>query len=313
MSTDLELRISRPGGDRSLEATAGRSYGSVVIPSLLFIVPALVGHPAIDADNLIQNFPLRVLAGRQLATCHLPLLDPLTNSGTPLLGGMNAGALYPLTVLLCRHPAPRRLGLQHDRGLRDGRRGHVRPVAVWHRVCTVPAFVAGISYAYCGAMIGQMVHLGVVQGYSFIPWGMLLMLALSRRLTQLGPAANIFQLARVGLPWAFGLAALWGMTFLSGEPRTISSIELLTIVVVPCVLILRSSYWLNSWRLRVAYIATLAVGFAWGLGIGLIQLLPGGPSSTTQSATPSVTPTLARGVARRALERTSLYSRSLWR
>ena len=65
------------------------------------------------------------------------------------------------------------------------------------------------------------------------------------------------------------------MTFLSGEPRSISSIELLTIVVVPCVLILRSSYWLNSWRLRVAYVVTLAVGFVWGVGIGLIQLLPG--------------------------------------
>ena len=65
---------------------------------MLFIVPALVGHPAIDADNLIQNFPLRVLAGHQLASGHLPLLDPLTNSGTPLLGGMNAGALYPLTL-----------------------------------------------------------------------------------------------------------------------------------------------------------------------------------------------------------------------
>src|ERR1700677_4921322 len=71
----------------------------VGIPLVLFVIPALAGHPAIDADDLIQNFPLRVLAGRQLATGHLPLLNPLTNSGTPLLGGLNAGALYPLTLL----------------------------------------------------------------------------------------------------------------------------------------------------------------------------------------------------------------------
>ena len=145
----------------------------------------------------------------------------------------------------------------------------------WHRVRTVPAFVAGVSYAYCGAMIGQMVHLGVVQGYSFIPWAMLLMLALSRRLTRVDSDASFFELARVGLPWALGVAALWGLTFLSGEPRAISSIELLTIVVVPCVLILRSSYWLRLLAPAVAYLATLAVGFAWGLGLGLIQLLPG--------------------------------------
>jgi hypothetical protein len=246
----------------------------VVIPSLLFIVPALFGHPAIDADNLIQNFPLRVLAGRQLATGHLPLLDPLTNSGTPLLGGMNAGALYPLTILYAFIPPLVAWVFNMIVVYVTGAVG-MFALLRWHRVKTVPAFVAGISYAYCGAMIGQMVHLGVVQGYSFIPWGMLLMVALSRRLTRVGPQASVFQLARVGLPWALGIAALWGMTFLSGEPRTISCIELLTIVVVPCVLILRSSYWLNSWRLRVAYVITLAVGFVWGLGIGLIQLLPG--------------------------------------
>ena len=61
--------------------------------------------PAIDADNLIQNFPLRVLAGQQIASGHLPLLDPLANAGTPLLGGMNAGALYPLTVIFAFIPA----------------------------------------------------------------------------------------------------------------------------------------------------------------------------------------------------------------
>ena len=72
----------------------------------------------------------------------------------------------------------------------------------WHGVRTVPAFVAGISYAYCGAMIGQMVHLGVVQGYSFVPWGTLLMVALSRRLTRVDSDASILDLARVGLPWA---------------------------------------------------------------------------------------------------------------
>ena len=42
-----------------------------------------------------------------------------------------------------------------------------------------------ICYAYSGAMVGQMVHLGVVQGYSFVPWALLLMVALSRRLAEL--------------------------------------------------------------------------------------------------------------------------------
>lgn len=274
MSTDLEPSDLTPWW-RPLAPSDRRALAwFVFIPSLLFIVPALFGHPAIDADNLIQNFPLRVLAGRQLATGHLPLLDPLTNSGTPLLGGLNAGALYPLTLLYVFIPP---LVAWVFNMIVIYVTGAVGMFALlrWHRVGAAPAFVAGISYAYCGAMIGQMVHLGVVQGYSFVPWGMLLMVALSGRLRRVHPGASIPELARVGLPWALGVAGLWGMTFLSGEPRSISSIELLTLVVVPCVLILRSSYWLNSWRLRVAYVVTLAVGFAWGVGLGLIQLLPG--------------------------------------
>src|SRR6204780_717362 len=127
-------------GDRWALATL------VGIPLVLFILPALFGHPAIDADNLIQNFPLRVLAGRQLATGHLPLLDPLTNSGTPLLGGMNAGALYPLTLLYAFIPP---LVVWVFNMIVVYVTGAVGMFALlrWHRVRTVPAFVAGISYA----------------------------------------------------------------------------------------------------------------------------------------------------------------------
>jgi hypothetical protein len=246
----------------------------VFIPLVLFIVPALAGHPAIDADNLIQNFPLRVLAGKQIASGHLPLLDPLTNAGTPLLGGMNAGALYPLTVIFAFTPAIAAWIFNMIVVYVTSAVG-MFVLLRWHGVRTVPAFAAGLSYTYTGAMIGQMVHLGVVQGYSFIPWAVVLMLALSRRLRNTSPDTSWVSLARIGLPWICGVALLWGLTFLSGEPRAIATIELLTIVVVPCVLLLRSSYWLATWRLRLAYLVTLAVGFAWGVGIGLIQLLPG--------------------------------------
>jgi hypothetical protein len=246
----------------------------VTIPSLLFIVPALLGHPAIDADNLIQNFPLRVLAGHQIATGHLPLLDPLTNSGTPLLGGMNAGALYPLTVIFAFTPAIPAWIFNLIVIYVTSAVG-VFVLLRWHGLRTVPSAAAAFSYTYTGAMIGQIVHLGVVQGYSFVPWATVIMLALSRRLRQVSPGASWFTLARLALPWICAEALLWGLTFLTGEPRAIATIELLTMVVVPMVLLLSSSYRVSTWRLRVAYVGTLAIGCAWGIGIGLIQLLPG--------------------------------------
>ena len=246
----------------------------VLVAAVLFIVPALFGHPAIDADNLIQNFPLRVLAGRQLASGHLPLLDPLTNSGTPLLGGMNAGALYPLTIIFAFIP-PIVAWVFNMIVVYVTAAIGVFALLRWHRISTIPALAAGLTYAYSGSMIGQMVHLGVVQGYSFLPWATLIMLALSRRIQSAPTTTSWWGFARLGFPWVCAMAVLWGLTFLSGEPRAIAEVELLTIVVVPGVLLLRSSYWLRTWRTRIAYLATLLVGFAWGLGLGLIQLLPG--------------------------------------
>ncbi len=246
----------------------------LIIPALLFIVPALAGRPAIDADNLIQNFPLRVLAGRQLASGHLPLLNPLADSGAPLLGGLNAGALYPLTVIFAFVPAIAAWVINLIAVYVTAGVG-LFALLRWHGLQTWPAFVAGVSYAYTGAMIGQMIHLGVIQGYSFLPWAVLIMIALSRRLRGLERSASARVLLLAAAPWVLAVAALWGLTFLSGEPRAISDVELLTIVVVPGVLLLRSSYWLTTWRGRAIYASTLLVGFVFGLGLGLVQMLPG--------------------------------------
>ena len=244
------------------------------VPILLFVIPALFGRPAIDADNLIQNFPLRVLAGRQMASGHWPLLDPLTNAGTPLLGGMNAGAFYPLTLIFTVVPAIAAWLVNMIAVYATAAVG-LFALARWHGLSTWPAFTAAVCYTYSGAMIGQMVHIGVVQGYSFLPWAALVMLALAERLGRLSPTTTWRDVVRVALPWAWAVAGLWGLTFLTGEPRAIADMELLAIVVVPCVLGLASSFRLTTWRQRVAYLVTLILGFAWGVGLGLAQLLPG--------------------------------------
>ncbi len=246
----------------------------VLVPLLLFVVPALMGHPSIDADDLLQNFPLRVLVGRQLASGHLPLLDPLTNAGTPLLGGLNAGALYPLTMIFVFVPAIAAWVVNLIAVYVAAAVG-VFALLRWHGLRTSSSLVAGLTYAYSGAMIGQIVHLGVVQGFSFLPWAVLLLLAFSRRLGQLDRDAGAREVVRTALPWVVGFAVLWGLTFLTGEPRAIAELELVTLVVVPSVLLLRSSYWMASWRARLAYVLALGVGFAWGVGLGLVQLLPG--------------------------------------
>jgi len=246
----------------------------VVAPVLVFVLPALFGHPGIGGDNLIQNFPLRVLSGRQIATGHLPLLNPYSNSGTPLLGGLNAGALYPLTVIFA-FVAPIAAWVLNLIAVYVTAALGMYALLRWHGLRSLPSVAAALSYAFTGAMVGQIVHLGVVQGSSFIPWAILILVSLSRRLRSLAPNDGWRRYAREALPGTMWFGVLWGLTFLTGEPRAIADIELLCLVSVPVVLVMRTSYALNAWRARITYVVSLAVGLAWGVAIGLVQLLPG--------------------------------------
>src|SRR5580693_5831371 len=76
----------------------------LALPVVVFVLPALFGHPAVAGDNQIQNYPLRVLSGQMLRSGHMPLWDPWIWSGTALLGGLNAGALYPGAWLYAVRP-----------------------------------------------------------------------------------------------------------------------------------------------------------------------------------------------------------------
>ncbi len=277
-------RKGRDTADADLIALAPAPFGGrrdrawaaalVALPVVIFVVPALLGHPSIDADNLIQNFPLRVLAGRQLWGGHLPLLNPLTDSGTPLLGAMNAGALFPLTLLFAVLPPLVAWTINMIAVYAAGAIG-VYALARGLRLAPLASGVAALVYAYGGAMIGQAVHLGVIQGYALLPWLLVAVVGLARRLAGLEPSAPARELAWTGAPYALAVAGVWGLVFLTGEPRAIADAELVSLVAGVGVLVLASSYRPRGARARVAYLATLAAGFAGGVGIGLVQVLPG--------------------------------------
>src|SRR5580658_1624004 len=75
-----------------------------MVPILLNVTWAVLGHPVLDGDNLTQNYPLRVYAGQLLSHGRLPLWDSGIWSGVPLLAGWNAGALFPGTWLFAFLP-----------------------------------------------------------------------------------------------------------------------------------------------------------------------------------------------------------------
>jgi hypothetical protein len=241
------------------------------LPVLLFGVPAALGHPAIAADNLIQNFPLRVLSGRQLASGHLPLLNPLADSGTPLLGGMNAGSLFPLTVIFAFVPAVLAWVINLVAVYAAAAIG-LFALARYHGFRTAPALAGALSYAYVGAMTGQMVHLGVIQGYAMLPWEIWAMLILAERVRGI---SSLRRQWRVLVAPVSALAVLWGLTSLSGEPRAIGEMQLVVLVVGAVVMFAPGRWRARTWTQRGLFVGGVSLGVLWGALIGLVQLITG--------------------------------------
>jgi len=228
----------------------------ILLPAVVFGLPALLGHAVLPGDDLTQNFPLRVLAGDQIRAGHLPLYDPYIWSGAPLLAGWNAGAAYPLTWLFAILPGTGAWTLNL--------------IATWVvaglgmfcflralRLGSLASFLGAFTFAFAGGMSAQVTHFGLVAGMSWVPLALLSILRLSRD----RPAAS-----RLG--WTAVLATAIGLVILAGEPRAIDD---------ACVIVAIYAVWqvARLGRRAVPAAVSVAAGLALGLCLGAVQWLPG--------------------------------------
>jgi len=249
----------------------------LVLPVLIFAVPAFLGHPVLLGDDSAQNFPLRVLVGSQIRHGHLPIFDPYIWSGAPLLGGWNAGALYPLSFLFVILPGVGAwtlnlvitywiAGIGSFAFLRASRLG------------AVASFLGALSFAFAGAMTAQVVHFGLVAGMSWVPVALLALLRLSERCTEARSSERHRDARRGRVGWTALLAVACALAILAGEPRAIVDFSIIIVVY---------ALWrmLRLGRSAGQYAAWVACGIVLAGGLGAVQLLPGAAAvSTSQRA-----------------------------
>src|SRR6185437_11088061 len=274
----------------------------VLLPVAFYVVPALLGYPAIAGDNAIQNFPLRVFTGQLVRQGHLPLWNPFIWSGSPLLGGLNAGAFYPLTFAFAILPAvtawvANLLVVYWAAGLGLyllGRQLRLRPL---------PCLLAALTYSFGGAMSGQLVHLGVIQVMGWMP---LLVLAQHRRswavlgtgpplsngpagaptgkahTAAVGEGPHVAEEPGVGAPggssiwpWVTLLAAVVGLVALTGEPRSMAEAEVVAAVVTVWLVLRPYGGWAVTAGRRLAFVGWSGLAAVWGAAVAASQLLPG--------------------------------------
>src|SRR5208282_1172458 len=170
MRTESRLVLGTVAADVRGTPTAWHRQGDVVavvllvtLPAVIFGVPALLGHAVLPGDDLGQNFPLRVLAGREIRAGQLPLYDPYIWSGAPLLAGWNAAAAYPFTWLFAILPGTAAwtvnlIATWAVAGL--GMFAFLRTL----RLATLASFLGAFSFTFAGAMSAQVTHFGLVAG-----------------------------------------------------------------------------------------------------------------------------------------------------
>jgi hypothetical protein len=236
------------------------------VPVFVFALPAALGHPNLPGDDGLQNFPLRVLAGRQLAHGVLPTFDPYIWSGAPLLGGWNAGALSPFTMLFAFLPAGLAWVFNEMAVYWAGALGLYAFLRVLG-LRPVPSFLGAATFAFAGALDTQLAHFGVVAGTSWLPLALVALAKLDRAKTW-----------RHALGWVVLLGVVGAMCVLAGEPRAIDTVLIVVLADFGWLLVRRRGHRLG-----------FAVGSAAGVGLAVllsaVQWIPGAIAvSTSQRA-----------------------------
>src|SRR5262249_53022797 len=225
----------------------------LAVPMVWFVAPALAGHPLVPGDDYFQNFPLRVLAGDLLGQGRLPLWNASIWSGTALLGGFNAGALYPGTFLFAvLHPVP--AWVANEVAVYATCAAGMYLLLRRHRLVPLAAAIGAATFTFAGYMPDQVRHLSLVQGMSWVPW---ILLALE----------HVASRSPHRVAWWSLLAIAGGLVLLAGEPRARSNVVII-VAVDPVVLL-----WRPARRREVLLLAGLAAVAAFALGA--VQLLPG--------------------------------------
>ena len=171
-------RMPGPVAARRWRGDTAAIIALLALPVLVYGVPALLGHPVLPGDDLTQNFPLRVLAGHEIRSGHLPLYNPYIWSGAPLLAGWNAGAAYPFTFVFAVIPPVAAWTLNMILTWAIAGIG----MFVFLRACRLgcgPAVLGALSFAFAGAMSAQVAHFGLVAGMSWVPVQLLCVLRLT--------------------------------------------------------------------------------------------------------------------------------------
>ncbi len=229
---------------------------------LIYFLPAVKGNIVLAiGDSWSYSILLRMLLGQMIAQGILPLWNPFTFAGMPLLASVQPGVLYPpnwifavfspgvainVVVITTYHIALIGSYL-YARALNLGR---------------MAALVTGLTFAFSGFMISHLEQVNYIAALVWLPWILLIL----EKLAKSASWGESWRVASLG-------AVIIALHFFAGLPQATFQIVLIGFPYFFYLLIAkenRISDWRAKWRFAAATIAMTICGAL----LSAIQFLP---------------------------------------
>ncbi len=227
----------------------------LVVPFVVFFPIAFVDRAFFAMDLQFYFYPYHRAAADLISSGSLPLWNPLTSSGLPLLGDGQTALLYPPNWLFLLFPGA--AALNFDILLQFCIAGLGAYLAA-RSLGAGPfsAMLGGLAYMLGGFMTARVIHLSIQSGAAMIPWVFLCSHHAFRRSSARWVAAAAFAVA---------------LQMVTGHPQipvyTAAAMALLAAVVT-------LEYSVEGFRRPWRPMLLLVAIYALGCGLAALQLLP---------------------------------------
>src|SRR5262245_10433865 len=165
--------------DHSLKNKPLSAWERIVTAATLTLLPFIHFYPAAmgkimlsPGDGWSQNLGIRILIGEMIRNGQLPLWNPYIFCGTPLLGAIQPGALYPPNWLFTVFSPKTAMNLVVITTY------HVALIGAYlyaRRIgCNrLGSMIAGITFAFGGFMTAHLGHNNLIAAGAWLPWVLL--------------------------------------------------------------------------------------------------------------------------------------------
>ena len=220
-------------------------------PALYFLPALLAGIVLCPDDGTIFNTPLRVAAANVMLGGSLPLWNPYIFGGMPLLASAQGGLLFPpnwFYLAFAPQAATNLMVVSSYAVAALGAYLYARRAGA----SVAGAVVTSLVWQWCGFLVGQIGHIGVVQTAACLPWVLWVL-------------DGYAQTGRRG--WGVALAALVALQTFAGHQQTLAYSLLLAAAYAA------ASAYAQPRETRVRYLRALLFVAA-GVLLAAVQILP---------------------------------------